>query len=167
MATYIRFLQCWSHPEVRWTKYPMFCMFSSKESDIVMLLGSQWTPIHFVKNYTLDWKLRSDVRWGPGAFIDIGTALTWRLSDMNRTRGDNGWCIHTCTTVQFWQFWRESFMVNMWISVCHNLVRHTLPSLIWWVIMSWRSAHSAAWSEWCRVRFRAGIFNCLFIFLSW
>jgi len=52
---------------------------------------------------------------------------------LEQSKGDNGWCIHTCTTIQFWQFWRHSFMVNMWISVTIMFVTvSNFSSKCWW-----------------------------------
>ena len=43
--------------------------------------------------------------------MDIGVALTWRQSDLNKIRGTTGDVYtgtYTCTTIQFW---RQSFRV--------------------------------------------------------
>ena len=39
-----------------------------------------------------------------------------------------------------------------------NHVHHTLPSLIWRVVTSWRPANSAASPEWCRRHLLGGVF---------
>jgi len=65
-------------------------VIASTSYGLVMLSGSHCTLIHFVQNFVVQIENRSDVHWGPGAFIDIGAALTWGQSDMDKIRGANG-----------------------------------------------------------------------------